>query len=106
MAGASGGRKSICPGLLGEEGTRVFHGPALMSHPNTRDLLIEGNPVHEESLAVARLAGADFIANVTVDSRFRATGSSAEHSRPRTPPPWRICAKASAFPSRSPTTSS
>ncbi len=74
MAGASGGRKSICPGLLGEEGTRVFHGPALMSHPNTRDLLIEGNPVHEESLAVARLVGADFIANVTVDSRFRATG--------------------------------
>ena len=28
MAGASGGRKSICPGLLGEAGTFVFHGPA------------------------------------------------------------------------------
>jgi nickel-dependent lactate racemase len=74
MAGASGGRKSICPGLLGEAGTKVFHGPALMSHPNTRDLLLEGNPVHEESLAVARLAGADFIANVTVDGAFRMTG--------------------------------
>lgn len=45
-----------------------------MSHPNTRDLLLEGNPVHEESLAVARLAGADFIANVTLDGAFRATG--------------------------------
>ena len=74
MAGASGGRKSICPGLLGEEGTHVFHGPALMAHPNTRDLLLRGNPVHEESLAVAKLAGADFIANVTVDARFRMTG--------------------------------
>jgi nickel-dependent lactate racemase len=74
MAGASGGRKSVCPGLLGEAGTKVFHGPALMSHPNTRDLLLEGNPVHEESLAVARLAGADFIANVTVDAAFRMTG--------------------------------
>jgi nickel-dependent lactate racemase len=74
MAGASGGRKSICPGLLGEAGTLVFHGPALMSHPNTRDLLIEGNPVHEESLAVARMAGADFIVNVTVDARFAPTG--------------------------------
>ncbi len=74
MAGASGGRKSICPGLLGEEGTRVFHGPALMAHPSTRDLLLQGNPVHEESLAVAKLAGADFIANVTVDSHFRMTG--------------------------------
>lgn len=74
MAGASGGRKSVCPGLLGEDGTHVFHGSALMSHPNTKDLLLEGNPVHEESLAVAKLAGADFIANVTVDSCFRMTG--------------------------------
>jgi len=74
MAGASGGRKSVCPGLLGEAGTKVFHGPALMSHPNTRDLLLDGNPVHEESLAVAKLTGADFIANVTVDGAFRVTG--------------------------------
>lgn len=74
MAGVSGGRKSICPGLLGEAGALVFHGPALMSHPNTRDLLLEGNPVHEESLAVARLAGADFIVNVTVDAHFAPTG--------------------------------
>ncbi len=74
MAGASGGRKSICPGLLGEAGTCVFHGPALMSHPDSRDLVLKGNPVHEESLAVAKLAGADFIVNVTVNSKFEPTG--------------------------------
>jgi len=74
MAGASGGRKSICPGLLGEAGTYVFHGPALMSHPSSRDLVLEGNPVHEEALAVAKLAGVDFIVNVTVNSRFEFTG--------------------------------
>jgi nickel-dependent lactate racemase len=74
MAGASGGRKSVCPGIMGEEGTRIFHGPELMSHPGTRDLALEGNPVHEESLAVAKMAGADFIVNVTVDSRFDVTG--------------------------------
>jgi len=74
MAGASGGRKSICPGLIGEAGTFVFHGPAFMSHPNSRDLLLDGNPVHEESLAVAKLAGADFIVNVTVNARFEPTG--------------------------------
>ncbi len=73
MAGASGGRKSICPGLLGEEGTRVFHGAELMSHQNTADLVLQGNPVHEEALAVAKLAGADFIANVIVNSDFRMT---------------------------------
>ena len=45
-----------------------------MSHPNSRDLVLKGNPVHEESLAVAKLAGADFIVNVTVNSRFEPTG--------------------------------
>ena len=74
MAGASGGRKSICPGLLGEAGTFVLHGPALMSDPRSRDLVLEGNPVHEEALAVARLAGADFIVNATVNSSFAPTG--------------------------------
>lgn len=74
MAGASGGRKAICPGIMGEEGTRVFHGAPLMAHPASRDLNLEGNPVHEESLAVARLAGSDFIVNVTLDREFRPTG--------------------------------
>ncbi len=74
MAGASGGRKAICPGIFGEEGTFIFHGARLMAHPNARDLCIEGNPVHEESLAVAKMAGADFIANVTLDGAFRITG--------------------------------
>jgi nickel-dependent lactate racemase len=74
MAGASGGRKAVCPGIMGEDGTRIFHGAALMSHPETRDLRLEGNPVHEESLAVATMAGVDFMANVTVDSRFAVTG--------------------------------
>lgn len=74
MAGASGGRKSICPGLIGKESTYIFHGPELMADPMSRDLVIKGNPVHEESLAVAKLAGADFIVNVTLDHSFKITG--------------------------------
>lgn len=74
MAGASGGRKAICPGVIGEESTYVFHGPELMADERSRDLNIEGNPVHEESLAVARLAGVDFIVNVTLDHSFKITG--------------------------------
>ena len=74
MAGASGGPKAICPGISGEEVTYVFHGATLMAHLNSRDLSIEGNPVHEESLAVAKMAGADFIVNVTLDGSFRITG--------------------------------
>jgi nickel-dependent lactate racemase len=74
MAGASGGPKSICPGLIGEDGTLVFHGPGLMDDPNSRDLNLDGNPVYEEALAVAGLAGADFIVNVTLDNSYHITG--------------------------------
>lgn len=74
MAGTSGGRKSVCPGLIGEESTYVFHGPGFLSSPNARDLVLEGNPCHEESLEVAKMAGVDFIVNVTLNSRFEVTG--------------------------------
>jgi nickel-dependent lactate racemase len=74
VAGVSGGRKSICPGLIGEDSTRHFHGPAMIDAPGARDLNLEGNPCHEEALEVARLAGADFIVNVTLDKLFRPTG--------------------------------
>lgn len=74
MAGASGGRKAVCPGVIGEESTYIFHGPELMDDNMSKDLQIEGNPVHEESLAVAKLAGVDFIVNVTLDHDFNITG--------------------------------
>ena len=74
MAGASGGRKSVCPGVVGEKTTYVFHGAPLMADENARELLLEGNPVHEESLEVAKMAGVDFIANVTLDRSFHITG--------------------------------
>lgn len=57
MAGVSGGRKSVCPGLISEHGTFLFHGADLMGHQNSCDLLLDGNPVHEESLAFAKMAG-------------------------------------------------
>lgn len=74
MAGASGGRKAICPGLIGEESTFVFHGPALMADERSTNLVLNGNPVHEESLAFARAAGIDFLLNVTLNRQFEITG--------------------------------
>jgi len=74
MAGASGGRKSICPGLIGEESTYLFHGPHILDSPNCRDLVLEGNPCHEEALQIAKLAGVDYIVNVTLDHNYNLTG--------------------------------
>jgi len=74
MAGFSGGRKSICPGLTGEDTTFIFHGAKLLSSEQARDLVLDGNPCHEEALEVASAVGADYIVNVTLNRDFRLTG--------------------------------
>ena len=74
MAGASGGRKSICPGLISEESTQLIHGGRILSSPNARDLVFEGNPVHEEAIRVARMTGCDFITNVTLNAGLELSG--------------------------------
>jgi nickel-dependent lactate racemase len=74
MAGVSGGRKSICPGLIGEESTYIFHSARMLASPMACDLTLKENPCHEEALEVAKKAGADYIVNVTLDHRFRVTG--------------------------------
>lgn len=79
MAGASGGRKAICPGLIGERSTAIFHGPELMADPRSTNLVLKGNPVSEESLEIASLAGIDFLVNVTLDHSFCITGVFAGH---------------------------
>ena len=74
MAGYSGGRKLICPGVAALETVRVWHGPQFLEHPNADCGVLEGNPVHEENTWIARRAGCDFILNVTLDAGRRVTG--------------------------------
>jgi nickel-dependent lactate racemase len=74
MAGVSGGRKSICPGLLSESSTHILHSGPVLSSPRAADLILEGNPVHEEAIRVARMAGCEMIVNATIDSSYRLTG--------------------------------
>jgi len=74
MAGVSGGRKAVCPGIIAEDSTYLLHSGPILASPMARDLVLEGNPVHEEALKVARIAGCDMIVNVTLDSQYRLTG--------------------------------
>ncbi len=74
MAGASGGRKAVLPALAGEKSTYIFHGAEMLASPNARDLVLEGNPCHEESLETAKMAGTDYIVNVTLDYNYRLNG--------------------------------
>jgi nickel-dependent lactate racemase len=73
MAGYSGGRKVICPGIAALETVKVWHGPRFLEHPRADCGLVEGNPVHEENTRIALMAGCDFIVNVCLDGRRRIT---------------------------------
>ncbi len=77
MAGYSGGRKLICPGIASIETVKRWHSPELLEHPNADCGILEGNPVHEENTRIARMAGCDFIVNVTIDSHRRVTSVAA-----------------------------
>ena len=74
MAGVSGGRKAICPGLVGEDSVYLFHSAGYLDNPSSRDLNLERNPCHDEALEVASSVGADFILNVTLNQDFQVTG--------------------------------
>lgn len=75
MAGFSGGRKSICPGISSAETIMAFHRPELMEDPAGIAGNMQHNPVDLEACDVAGLSGgADFIVNVTLDEERNVTG--------------------------------
>jgi len=66
-AGYGGGRKSVLPGVAGEESIKHNHAMLLDSHAKTG--VLDGNPVHEDMVEAARLAKVDFVLNVVANSR-------------------------------------
>ncbi|OGD32859.1 MAG: hypothetical protein A2V45_01895 [Candidatus Aminicenantes bacterium RBG_19FT_COMBO_58_17] len=79
MAGVSGGRKAVCPALVDRRTIEKFHGPGFLESPCADNLILAGNPCHEEALDVARTVGVDFTVNVTLDKNMRLTGVFAGH---------------------------
>lgn len=73
MAGYSGGRKVICPGIVALETVKVWHGPKFLENPNADCGILDGNPVHEENTYIAKQAGCDFIVNVCLDGDRKVT---------------------------------
>ncbi|MEM7625102.1 MAG: nickel-dependent lactate racemase [Planctomycetota bacterium] len=74
MAGFSGGRKGVCPGLVDLETIQRFHGYAFMGDPNTVEGRLEHNPCHDEALRVARLVRPDFLVNVAITHDRKPAG--------------------------------
>ncbi|NLY02582.1 MAG: nickel-dependent lactate racemase [Rhodopirellula sp.] len=71
MAGFSGGRKLICPGIAALETIRAWHSPRFLEHPRATTGVLDGNPVHEENTWIARHTGCDFIVNTVIDAQRR-----------------------------------
>jgi nickel-dependent lactate racemase len=67
MAGWSGGRKVVAPGVMGQQTIRTFHAARFMEHPLATSCILEGNPLHEEQLAICRRIGEIFALNTVLD---------------------------------------
>lgn len=74
MAGFSGGRKEICPGISYMDMFKHFHGPEILDSPYTSNANLENNPFHLESTEIAKKTGVDFIVNVTINKKKEITG--------------------------------
>ena len=67
MAGWSGGRKVIAPGVAGHETIRTFHSARFMEDPLAVQCNLVGNPLHEEQLEIVRMLGECYALNTVID---------------------------------------
>jgi len=67
MAGYSGGRKVIAPGVAHAETIRTFHSARFMEDPAAVQCNLAGNPLHEEQLAIVRMLGEVHAVNTVID---------------------------------------
>jgi lactate racemase len=74
MAGFSGGRKLIAPGLAAQETIKVLHSPAFMREPKAIEGLIEDNPLHAELVEIASLVRHDFMLDVALTKSREIAG--------------------------------
>lgn len=77
MAGFSGGRKAVCPGLACLDTIRKFHGYTFLNNPHAANGVVEGNPCHEESLSVAKAVDVHFSLNVVLNNSRQVAAAFA-----------------------------
>lgn len=66
MAGFSGGRKLVTPGLAAQETIKVIHSPRFMREPAAVEGSIARNPLHRELVELAGMAGHQFMVDVAL----------------------------------------
>ncbi len=77
LAGFSGGRKSVIPGIAAHDTIQANHKLALLDgigsggNPYVKSGCLEGNPVHLDMLEGALMLNPSFIINVVVDDNYK-----------------------------------
>ena len=71
MAGYSGGRKVMAPGVAHKDTITTFHSSRFMAHPRADNCVLEGNPLHTEQLAIAAMLGRVLAVNTVLDEARR-----------------------------------
>lgn len=80
FAGFGGGRKAVLPGMAGLRTILANHRRALSDspgggiHPRAVPGVLDGNPVHEDMLAAARMVGPRFIVNFVLSEEGEFLG--------------------------------
>ena len=67
MAGYSGGRKVIAPGVAHKDTITTFHSARFMANPLAANCVLEGNPLHQEQLEIMRKLGHALALNTVID---------------------------------------
>lgn len=79
FAGFSGGRKSILPGIASEKTVLGNHCSKFIAHPLATTGVLQGNPIHLDMVAAARMAGLKFILNVVINDKKQVVRAFAGH---------------------------
>jgi nickel-dependent lactate racemase len=71
MAGYSGGRKVVSPGVAYQDTILMFHTARILEHCKAANCVIEGNPLHQEQIEIVRAVGGVVAVNVVIDEERR-----------------------------------
>ncbi len=71
MAGYSGGRKIVAPGVAHEKTIRTFHSARVLEHCKAVNCVLDGNPLHEAQLEIVGMIGKCLALNTVIDEERR-----------------------------------
>lgn len=77
FAGFSGGRKSVLPGVCDRVTVLGNHCAKFIASPFARTGILDGNPLHKDMLAAAKLAKLAYIVNVLIDEDKKVAAAFA-----------------------------